>query len=42
MCPITSSRCTVSGRDKGQNFRSILVKNIGKEKIYIKFKYNHP
>ncbi len=39
MCPILKATCTISGLSKGQAFRSIIFKNIGKEKIYIKFKY---
>lgn len=39
MCLIRAATCTISGRNGGQSFRSILFKNIGNEKIYIKFKY---
>ena len=39
MCPIKEAKCCISGVDGGQNFRTLLVKNIGREKIYIKFKY---
>jgi hypothetical protein len=42
MCPILQATCTISGMNKGQAFRHLLIKNIGKEKIYVKFKYQSP
>lgn len=42
MCPITHAQCSNSGQDLGQTFLPLLVKNIGTEKLYIKFKYQKP
>ena len=42
MCPILEAKCTISGTDMGQTFRHIIFKNIGKEKLYVKFKYQNP
>jgi hypothetical protein len=42
MCPITSVKCSNSMMDGGQSFLTLHIKNIGTEKIYVKFKYQVP
>ena len=43
MCPIERVMCSNSGLDTPEQVkRKLLFKNIGKEKLYVKFKYNGP
>lgn len=42
MCPLTRIKCCNSGKDLGQSFLTLFLKNIGTEKLFLKFKYEQP
>ncbi len=41
MCPISEIYCSVSNVDEGQTFQTLLLKNVGSDKLYVKFKYQN-